>query len=187
MAIKELKAKSDEDLMEMYKLGNSMAFEILFQRHSGLVLGYLKRRISKNKDAQDILQDVFLKLHRSKHLYDQTLPFLPWLFSITRSVWLDNLKKKNFESATEVEDIEKIINLNNSHQADSSSHVGAVDLDILNQLPISQKEAVSLRMINDATFDEIAIKLSTSPENARQLVSRGIKALRSLLIRKGKE
>ncbi len=79
MATNNLAEKSDEDLMELYKLGNTIAFDILFQRNSGPVLGYLKRRISKDKQAQDILQDIFLKLHRSKHQYDRTVVAGLWI------------------------------------------------------------------------------------------------------------
>lgn len=187
MAANRLTDKSDEDLMELYKLGNSVAFDILFQRNSGAVLGYLRRRISKDKDAQDLLQDVFLKLHRSKHQYDRTLPFSPWLFSITRSVWLDCMKKKNFEYATDSEVVENRINLNAKNESGYNIESPGVDLKVLNQLPDPQRAAVSLRVIDDATFDQIALKLSTSPENARQLVSRGLKKLRDLLSVKERE
>lgn len=181
MADSNLNEKSDEDLMEMYRLGNTFAFDILFQRHSGLVLGFLKKRQPNHKDVKDIFQDVFLKLHRSKHLYDKSLPFTPWLFSITRSVWLDSLKKKTKEFATESEIIEDKINYNNQMLSESSTVSSRFDLNLLNQLPTSQKDAINLRVLNDETFDEIAIKLSTTPDNARQLVSRGLKKLRDLL------
>ena len=187
MAENRLTDKSDEDLMELYKLGNSVAFDILFQRNSGAVLGYIRRRISKDKDAQDILQDVFLKLHRSKHQYDRTLPFSPWLFSIARSVWLDCIKKKNLEYATDSEVVENRINLNAKNESGYNIESPGVDLKVLNQLPDPQRAAVSLRVIDDATFDQIALKLSTSPENARQLVSRGLKKLRDLLSVKERE
>lgn len=177
MAKNDLKEKSDEDLMEMYKVGDAIAFEVLFERHSGLVFGYLKKRLSKAKNAQDLLQEVFLKLHRSRHQYDRTLPFSPWLFSIARSVWLDCVKKKNIEYATEPEVIEDMVNPEQMMEAVTSG----LDMEVLNQLPATQKEAVSLRVIDDATFDEIALKLSTSPENARKLVSRGLKKLRDIL------
>lgn len=187
MAASDLTDKSDEDLMELYKLGNSIAFDILFQRNAGPVLGYLRRRITKDKDAQDILQDVFLKLHRSKHQYDRTLPFSPWLFSIARSVWLDCLKKKNLEYVSESEVIENRINLIESKESGFNIESPGMDLKVLNQLPEPQKVAVSLRVIDDATFDEIALKLSTSPDNARKLVSRGLKKLRDLLSAREKE
>lgn len=158
-------------------MGNTIAFEVLFERHSGRVLGYLSKRLKLPRDAKDLLQEVFFKLHRSRHLYNRTLPFSPWLFSVTRSIWLDFLKKRQLEDATEPQLLERMVPLTQDF-AISESHSG---IEILNQLPANQKEAISLRVYDDATFEEIAIKLSTSPENARQLVSRGLKRLKMLL------
>lgn len=62
-----------------------------------------------------------------------------------------------------------------------------LDISVLKELPVTQKEAVSLRVIDESTFEEIALKLSTSPENARQLVSRGLKKLKLLLSLKKEE
>lgn len=170
------KDKSDEDLMEIYKMGEVVAFEFLFERHSGKVLSYLSKRLQAPKEAQDLLQEVFFKLHRSRHQYNRTLPFSPWLFSITRSMWIDFLKKRRLEDATDPEVIDKL--------AQVTSGLGSSELsfgkEILDGLPANQKEAVGLRVYDEATFDEIALKLSTSPENARQLVSRGLKRLKQI-------
>lgn len=177
----KLEELTDEELMEIYKIDKdqlgAVAFEIIFKRYSGLVLGYLKKRLFISKDAQDLLQEVFFKLHRSRHQYDTTLPFSPWLFSITRSVWLDGIKKRRIDPVNYFEGIEKI---SSSGQILDAAIVG-LDLTVLKELPLNQKEAVSLRVIDEATFEEIALKLSTSPENARQLVSRGLKKLKNLL------
>ncbi len=48
------------------------------------------------------------------------------------------------------------------------------------QLPLNQKQAVGLRVFDEATFEEIAVKLSTSEDNARKLVSRGLSKLREI-------
>lgn len=168
--------KSDEDLMEYYKVGEAFAFETLFERHSRKVLGYLSKRLHAPKEAQELLQEVFFKLHRSRHQYNRSLPFSPWLFSITRSMWIDYLKKRRLEDATDSEVLDRI--------ATATIAVESSDIsfgkEILNQLPVNQKNAVSLRVYEEATFEEIASKLSTSPENARQLVSRGLKRLKQI-------
>ncbi|MBK9324257.1 MAG: RNA polymerase sigma factor [Bdellovibrionaceae bacterium] len=170
------KDKSDEDLMESYKMGEVVAFELLFERHSGKVLSYLSKRLQAPKEAQDLLQEVFFKLHRSRHQYNRTLPFSPWLFSITRSMWIDFLKKRRLEDATDPEVVDKLVQV--------TSGLGSSELsfgkEILDHLPSNQKEAVGLRVYDEATFEEIALKLSTSPENARQLVSRGLKRLKQI-------
>lgn len=168
----ELQAKSNEDLMEAYKKDDAMAFEILYERHSAQVLGYLKQKTRSVKQAQDLSQEVFLKLHRSRHLYNSMLPFTPWLFSITRSVFLDSLKKKSLEDLVENQDFDKIT------PVQESVELNAVDLSVL---PEAQQQVVRLRVYDEATFEEIAAKLSTTPENARQIFSRAVKALKIIL------
>jgi RNA polymerase sigma factor (sigma-70 family) len=174
----DFKTASDEHLMKSYQLGSEPAFDILFQRYAGKVLGFLKKRALGKKVQDDLLQEVFLKLHRSKHLYNSTLPFSPWLFSITRSVLLDSLKKKNLEDPTDVNDFNQVAAV-----ADDSE--SQVDLtQTLANLPASQQQVIQMRVYDEKTFEEIASRLSTSPENARQLFSRGIKKIRTLLGRK---
>lgn len=162
--------------MEIYKMGSADAFEILFMRHSGKVLGHLQKKLSSSRETHDLVQEVFFKLHRSRHQYNGTLPFSPWLFSITRSIWLDHLKKRNLEEPVTQERLEVLQPVVQVFGISESS----AGKEILDHLPANQKEAVGLRVFDDATFDEIASRLSTSPENARQLVSRGLKKLREI-------
>lgn len=166
-------SKSDEELMKSYQEGEQMAFETLFKRYSGRVLGFLSKRLSQTQLAQDLTQDVFLKLHRSRAQYAPSLAFAPWLFSITRNVWIDHLKKNRKEDPTEQTFLEKL--------SPSTELVLESQDEILGELIPKQKTAVAMKIYDDATFEEIANKLSTSSENARQLVSRGLKRLREVV------
>ncbi len=128
---------------------------------------------------EDLLQEVFFKLHRSKHLYNGSLPFTPWLFTITRSILLDYAKKKSREELTDINEIDKMASVelqNVDHQLES----------LVSALPPPQAEAINLRIFDDKSFDEIASRLSTTPQNARQLFSRGIKKLKQVVERKEK-
>lgn len=174
---KDLQTKSDEELMESYQMGVTAAFDILFYRHSGRVLGFLSKRLLKKKDAEDLLQEVFFKLHRSKHQYNATLPFLPWLFSITRSVFLDSAKKRNLEDSVDVDDLDRIPS---KEEPFDQHHKGSLT-EVIGALPQTQQQAINLRVCDEETFEEIASRLSTTPQNARQLVSRGLKKMRAIL------
>lgn len=175
---KSLQIMSDEDLMASYVKDDSMAFEIIYQRYAGQVVGYLTQKTRSPRSAQDLAQDVFLKLHRSRHQYNKMLPFAPWLFSITRSVFLDSVKKRSLEDVTESQVFDKLAAPNLVHES------VPVELSVLSE---TQKTVVSLRVYDEATFDEIAQRLSTTPENARQIFSRGIKTLKSAFRKGGKE
>ncbi len=174
---KNLESKLDEELMERYQMGDAAAFDILFQRHASRVLGFLSNRLRSNERSQDLLQDVFLKLHRSKHQYDRSFPFSPWLFSIARSVLLDALKKRQLEIAIDSRDLDTMRSTESAEESTSRDRAAGA----LKILPHAQQQAVRLRVYDEETFEAIALRLSTSPENARQLVSRGLKRLRKFL------
>ena len=98
---------SNEDLMVLYQNGDDMAFEILYRRNAPRVLGYLKSKLRNHTSAEDVLQLAFLKLHSSRALYDSKLQFLPWLFTISRSVLFDHLRKdKKYQSQEPIDAIE---------------------------------------------------------------------------------
>lgn len=168
---------TDEELMLMYQSGTENAFQVLYARHSSKIYGFLKKRLAPGEKVTDVYQEVFLKIHRSKHLYNKSLPALPWIFTITKSVFLDAVKKdKNFKY-TDNYDLDKI-------KAESNETRNLSDdtaLIAIENLPDTQKIAVQMRYVEDKTFDEIAESLKTSPTNVRQIVSRGIKRLKELI------
>lgn len=168
-----MKFKTDEELMQLYQNGDSNAFNELFKRHSGKVYGFLLKRTHKSEVASDLSQEVFVKLHKSKHLYNSSLPALPWIFSITNSVLLDFFKKRS-EMVTADGAIEQL--------SDSLQNVEPTSLAIepfLDRLPEQQREAVKMRYIDEKSFEAISAALETSPDNVRKIVSRGIKNLKS--------
>lgn len=172
-----MKDLSDEELMAKYQNGAEEAFRILYDRHSSKIYNYLKKRVSRKEKVAEIYQDVFVKIHKSKHLYKRALPLLPWFFTITKSVMLDDFKKdKNFKFNDSF-DMEKvpataITELSNQQYAVSN---------LISTLPETQKKVVQFRYVDDKTFDEIAEILKTTPLNARQILSRGIKRLKQLM------
>ncbi len=168
---------ADEELMALYQNGSQTAFQSLYERHSGKVYGFLKKRISSEQKVHDIFQEVFLKIHRSKHQYKKNFAVLPWIFTITKSVMIDELRK----------DKRKVVvsdfNLDLLPTSELTPQVAVRDQihDIISTLPESQKAAMHLRYIEEKTFSEIAAVLGTSDMNVRKLVSRGIQRLKELI------
>lgn len=165
-----LSKKSDEELMIAYQLGKADAFEELYQRYSGRVLGYLRRKASSEALAKDLFQATFLKVHRYRSRYNASLPFAPWLFTICRNELLDSLKKSSVKNETLMAEVEEPL---------PSMTTSDLDVD-LSSLPEAQRRALEFRYSQDFSFEEIAASLKTSPANARQLVSRAIRSLRGL-------
>lgn len=165
-----LNEKTDEELMVAYQLGEAEAFEILYARHSARVLGFLKKRIGNDALARDVFQATFLKLHRNRAKYDPIFPFVPWLFTVCRSELLDSFKIAHRKHEVFVEEMP---------EPNVTEEISGPEIS-LSALPTVQRKAIELRFQDNFSFEEIAMRLETSPLNARQLVSRGIRALRGI-------
>ncbi len=166
--------------MLLYQTGQERAFAILYQRYSSRVYGFLRKRLSDQNSIEDVFQAVFVKLHRSREQFNTSFTFAPWLFTIARTVALDWHKKQVVEtkyvprSEVELEALES--------PTSGTAELGLIDLSVL---PRTQKSAVEMRYMKDMSFDDIARRLDTTPDNVRQLVSRGLKQLRSLFAKAG--
>ncbi len=165
--------------MVLYQNGNEVAFRTLYYRHAGKIFGFIKKRVRNQEQVSDIFQEVFIKIHKSKHLFNRTLPALPWIFTVTRTVMIDNLRKEKFSSNRSDMDLDDFAQppLNET----SPSENFEVALSQFSQLPSFQKTALEMRYIEDKTFDEIALRLNTTPVNVRQLVSRGLKRIKAIV------
>lgn len=174
----KLVEKSDEDLMSLYQNGEYLAFQILFERHSKRLYGYFISKVNSRSRADDLLQETFLKIHRFRSKYSSQYPFLPWLFTIARNIVLDFYRSS--EIRHERLSVELSDNVENS--LTTVSDIPSNDLSAaLGPLPESQRRAIELRYLSEWSFERIAKELSTSPENSRKLVSRGILQLRKAL------
>lgn len=160
--------------MLAYQLGDEFAFIELYNRHSRRVFGFLKLKLRDETTAHDVFQSTFMKLHKCKNLYNSSLPFSPWLFTICRSELLDFFKKQKMSFENFDEELIAAPNIK------PLAHAG-VDLSSLSS---DQQVAIHMRYMQDSTFEEIASALNTSPLNARQIVSRSIKYLRGLYDKK---
>lgn len=170
-----LHSKTDEELMILYQKGTEEAFRLLYDRHSSKVLGFIMSKVRSEEKAHDIFQEVFVKIHKSKHLYNRSLPFLPWLFTITKNAIVDEMRKSAKEkSQVNIEDL-------NLEAPGIKPELGLKEvLPYLEALPENQQQAVKLRYVEEKTFDEISMILKTSPMNVRQLVSRGVQRMKEL-------
>ena len=163
----------DEKLMELYKNGENMAFEVIYLRHKDRVYSYLDKRLSDKNMIEDIFQSIFVKFHNSRHLYSSKHPLLKWLYTICRSELLDSIKKNKA----------KFVQLSEDQLSVEPTELNdKIDLDSIKTLSEKEKQALKLRYYSEEDFIEISKALKTSEANSRKLVSRGIKKLKAKLL-----
>lgn len=154
--------------MLKYQDGDHMAFNVLYKRHKSRVYSYLNKRLHDKSQLEDLYQRVFVKFHKSRHLYKENYEVLPWLYTITRSELLDFLKMRKIEI------------LEFDERSFSIEPESDFMIDLQNESNLSEREKVAIknRYLNDKDFDEISNLLSTSQSNTRKIISRGLKKLK---------
>lgn len=88
---------SNEEAMKRFQNGNAGSFDILLERHSGGVLRFVMKMTGGNKaNAEDLLQEVFLKVIERRSRYDSEQKFTTWLYSIARNHCIDYLRSESY-------------------------------------------------------------------------------------------
>lgn len=170
--------------MTLYQQGEYAAFEELYFRHSNRVYAYLKSKVHLPGEAEDLLQQAFLRLHQHRNSYDATLPFLPWIFSISRNALVDHLRK---HKATPM-DQEKLISIADKHhhlEHGLDDEGAAMWREVMRLLPEEQRKLIQMRFEEGMSFEEIARLNGVNESSARKRLSRTIQSLRKIFIGKG--
>ena len=127
----------DTKLMELYKNGENMAFEVIYLRHKDRVYSYLDKRLSDKNVIEDIFQNIFVKFHNSRHLYSSEHPLLKWIYTICRSELLDSVKKSRKI---------KLVSINEDQLICETKEIDdKIDLDSVKSLSEKEKLAIKLR------------------------------------------
>lgn len=99
----ELDAFTDEQLMERYREGDARAFEGLLGRHSRPVFHYVLRYVHDRGTAEDLMQEVFLRIVKGAADYRQRAKFTTWLYTIARNLCVDHARRQKFRRATSLD------------------------------------------------------------------------------------
>lgn len=95
---------TDKQLISNYLAGDEKSLEVLIKRYLKPIYSFVYRYVGNSQDAEDITQEVFVKIWRNLKKFDQNKSFKTWIFSIAKNTSIDWLKKKkampfsNFEN-----------------------------------------------------------------------------------------
>ena len=85
---------SDEQLMLMFRYGNRAAFELLFEKYRGPVYNFARRMLGDRQAAEDVCQDVFLRVVTAAKSYEPSARLRTWLFTIARNCCVSAARHK---------------------------------------------------------------------------------------------
>jgi len=86
----------DWEWIERFQAGDAAVFDLLFKKYKGLVLNLAFRFVGQKEAAEDVAQDVFIKIYEKKVKVDPGAKFSTWLYRVTVNAALDAVRKKRF-------------------------------------------------------------------------------------------
>lgn len=146
--------------------------ERLFERHHLAVYRYLLRMTCRHDVAEDLTQEVFLRVLRGLSGYDDRGLERPWLISIARNLMIDRCRRAEREPSFVVEDI----------SSGGADHAMSLEIrQAMSRLPEEEREAFVLRVVVGLGHEEIAGVVGATAAAVRCRIYRARIALRSLL------
>lgn len=174
---------SDEALLVLYANGDPDAARILAQRLVPRVLGYATRLLGNRADAEDIAQEVMLRLWRAAPDWRSgEAQVSTWVYRVAANLCTDRLRAQNRKGLKALDDVAEPEDgaptvLSGMIAADRQAALQVA----LAQLPDRQREAVVLRHIEGLANPQIAEVMQIGVEAVESLISRGKRALAALL------
>lgn len=157
------------------------AFRDLYERYSEEILGYFRRRKADPDTALELTAETFSRAWVTRERFEDRYEgsAAPWLFGIARNVLLMSIRRETVErrTATRLGVLERL-DLDGSSDAIPEAGWAEGADELLDSLPLSQREALRLRIVDELTYNEVADALGTTSTAARVRVHRALTTLR---------
>jgi len=182
----------DAVLMLRVKRGDRAAFTDLVEKYQQPVINFIHRTLRDETEAEDLAQNVFLQVYKSRARYLQTAKFSTWLFTIARNLCLNELRRRSRHPAESLEETHAENEDQPRHQIEDMGVVSPPEKllqgelaqkisDAVAGLPENQRSAILLCRQEDLSYEEIAKILGCSLSATKSLIHRGRETLKELL------
>jgi RNA polymerase sigma-70 factor, ECF subfamily len=193
--------EADEVLLQAYRAGDVRAFERLVARHEKPVWNFIRRFVADAATAEDLLQEVFLRVVKSADEWRGAAKFSTWLYTIARNLTVDQARRAVHRKAASL-DAERSIGSSEStttlHDRIASTDRRADELasdretkrridEAVAALPPDQREVFLMREVMEMPFAEIAAAVGASEPTVKSRMRYALEKLRAALVELGGE
>lgn len=184
-----LALEHDAQLMTRVRGGDTASFALLLERHRHPVIHFLYRMVQNQAVAEELAQEVFLRVYRSRESYEPTAKFTTWLYRIATHLALNYLRDHRRERAERSMDVET----EDGPAQQFTDYRPSVEQDLVRQsklqevrqaierLPDKQKAAVLMHKYQELEYSTIARVLKCSESAVKSLLFRAYETLRMRL------
>jgi RNA polymerase sigma-70 factor (ECF subfamily) len=158
--------------------GDQVAWSQIVQQHWRKVFNLAYKFVGRHDEAEDLTQDIFLKIFRALHTFDRRANFQTWLISISRNLCIDHYRSVRKERETMARDVDASQLMPVSRDRSPHAELEQIDLkqvirQALAALAPSLREAVVLRDLQEFSYQEIAARLNLPEGTVKSRINRG--------------
>ncbi|HXY29562.1 MAG TPA: sigma-70 family RNA polymerase sigma factor [Gemmatimonadaceae bacterium] len=166
-ARERLHSQEDAELVSAFLGGNERAFQELVERYQTRLLNFIYRTIGDRERAEDLVQEVFIRVYRHLHRFDRSKKFSTWIYTIASNLAKNELRnrsrnplvffqtiRKNWQEEERPLQFEDV-----SSRPDDmyrKRHLRALVEDAVSQLPAHHRQVFVLRELEGKSYEEIA-------------------------------
>ena len=185
-------ARSDVQLMLDVKAGDEQSFELLLQRYRRPLVNFLYRMVRVREEAEDLAQEVFVRVYRARQDYVPSAKFTTWLFRIATNLALNSVRDNRYQrmevsldapvTVDAEEGDEKVLDIAEKNPNIEQHLVEEVRKKMIRhaieKLPEKQRAAVLLHKYEELDYGDIAKILECSESALKSLLFRAYETLR---------
>ena len=171
---------SDEQLIAKFQLGDLQAFDILVRRYKDQLLNFVYRFVGNRSDAEDIVQETFLRVYKNKHMYKEIAKFSTWVYTIAGNLAKTELRRRKRHKIFSVSNFvneERDYDIPDREHSPEKKVDSAIQEEIIQKaiekLPAKFKEVIILRDIQGFAYEEISQILNIPLGTVKSRVNRG--------------
>lgn len=180
-----MKNLNDKEIIESVKRGNTADFSLLIKRYKDRAYSLLRRMLKNDMDAEEVLQDCFLKAFNALKDFRNEAQFSTWFYKIVYNTAITTINSKKRKIEQEMTSIDEHYNLSVYDNEIYSTTENRQDyiIKMVEKLPIRSALVTILFYVDGLSLDEISRVLGTSLVNTKVLLHRSRNSLRELLIK----
>ena len=193
----------DQRLMKRFQKGDVSAFEVLLHKYEGPVHSLVRRYLgSRSSGVEDVAQQVFIRIYRSKHTYEPKAKVGTWIYRITVNTCLNEIRRMGAEKNRRVAGFTAVFGSGGGDDSESEASPALADAraeapparleadevaarvrEAVDALPESQRLAVVLSRYHGCSYEDVAAAMESSVPAIKSLLMRARENLRKALSR----
>jgi RNA polymerase sigma-70 factor, ECF subfamily len=167
-----------DSLIEQCLAGDQSAWELIVRQNWRKVFNVAYKFVGKHDEAEDLTQDIFLKIFKALASFDRRANFQTWIISISRNLCIDHyrsVRKERQTIAREVDttDLQPASSDRGPYQAAEHQDLRGLLRQALQKLPLTLRTAVVLRDLQELSYQEIADRLGLPEGTVKSRINRG--------------